>query len=220
LPNPVSYLTAGEAASLDTLVARVEARTGIQIVPAIVGKADTYAEVPWKAFAIGAAFSALALVVFDDLKPTWATASTAIMHAIVVLVAGGACALAAGFVPAIARLLVRDTHEIVEVRQYAESLFLRHTLFATRARTGVLVLVSLFERRIEIVADTGFNGRVSQADWQAVIGRMAPHLSGGRPFDALNDALGAIEELLTARGFQGSGGADELPNTAIQERGA
>ncbi len=220
MPNPVSYLTGDEAATLDALVVRLEARTGIQIVPAIVGQAGVYAEVPWKAFAIGAAFSALALVVSDYLHPTWATASTAIMHAVVVLVAGGACALAAGFVPAIARLLVRDTDEIVEVRQYAESLFLRRSLFATRARTGVLVLVSLFERRIEIVADRGLDGRVSGADWQGVIGRMTPHLRGGRAFDALRDALGAIEDLLVSKGFQSGGGPDELPNAAIQERGA
>jgi putative membrane protein len=99
-------------------------------------------------------------------------------------------------------------------------LFLRRALYATRARTGLLVLVSLFERRIEIIADTGFDGRVSPAEWQGVIARMTPHLRDRRPFDALRDALGAVETLLAAKGFRAAGGGNELPDAAIEEAGA
>ena len=35
--------------------ARVEARTGAQLVTAIVARSDAYVELPWKAFALGAA---------------------------------------------------------------------------------------------------------------------------------------------------------------------
>src|SRR6185503_18772159 len=109
LSQPMTYLTADEAASLDSLVVRLESATGVQVVPAIVGKADTYPEVPW----------------------------TAAAHALVVLGIGAVCALLAAFVPAVARLLLYRRRAEVEVRQYAESLFLRRTLSATRARTGL-----------------------------------------------------------------------------------
>lgn len=216
----MTYLTADEAASLDTLVVRLESATGVQVVPAIVGKADTYPEVPWTAFGLGAAFSSLALVVSDRLRPEWATGSTAAAHALVVLGIGAVCALLAAFVPAVARLLLYRRRTEVEVRQYAESMFLRRTLSATRARTGLLVLVSLFERRIEIVADSGFAERVTAAEWQDVIARMTPHLRDRHPFDALRTALGAVESLLVAKGFRGQAGANELPNAAVEERGA
>jgi putative membrane protein len=216
----MTYLNADEAASLDALVVRLESTTGVQIVPAIVGKADSYAEAPWKAFAAGSAFASLVFVVSDRLRPDWVTASTAAIHAVGVLGAGALCALLAAFVPSIARVLVHRRRTEVEVRQYAESLFLRRGLFATRGRTGVLVLVSLFEHRVEIIADAGFDGRVSAADWQAVIARMAPHLRNRRPFEALRDALGAVEALLAAKGFRGGGADNELPNAAIEERGA
>ena len=121
----MTYLNADEAASLDALVARLESATGVQIVPAIVGKADTYPEVPWTAFGLGAAFSSLALVVSDRLRPEWATASTAATHAVVVLGTGAVCALLAAFVPAVARLLLYRRRADAEVRQYAESMFLR-----------------------------------------------------------------------------------------------
>lgn len=215
----MTYLTADEAASLDALVVRLESATGAQIVPAVVGKADSYAEVPWRAFALGASIAALALVVSDRLHPEWVTAATAPMHAVIMLGAGAFGTLLTAFVPAAARLLLYRDRVDVEVRQYAESLFLRRGLFATRARTGVLVLVSLFERRIEIIADTGFDGRVSRADWQDVVGRMTPHLRDGRPFEALRAALASVETLLTAKGFRGTGGDNELPNAPIEERG-
>jgi putative membrane protein len=215
----MTFLNADEAASLDALVVRLESATGIQVVPAIVGKADSYAEVPWKAFGVAAAFTSLALVASDRLRPDWVTATTAVLHATIVLGVGAVCTLLAAFVPPIGRLLLHRRRTEIEVRQYAESVFLRHGLFATRGRTGLLVLVSLFERRIEVIADTGFTGRVSAAEWQDVIARMTPHLRDRRPFEALRDALGAIETLLTAKGFSG-GGDNELPNAAIEEPGA
>jgi putative membrane protein len=220
LPKPITYLTADEAASLDALVVRLEAATGTQIVPAIVGRADSYPEIPWKAFGLGASLAGFGLVVADYLQPQWATATTAIVHVVALLGVAAACALVAGFSPPLARLLLNHRRADGEVRQFAQSLFLQRAIFATRGRTGLLVLVSLFERRVEIVADTGFNGRVADSDWHNVIARMTPHLRRGRPFDALRDALGAVETLLTSKGFSGAGsGADELPNAAIQERG-
>jgi putative membrane protein len=192
----------------------------VQVVPAIVGRADSYPEIPWKAFALGASLASLALVVSDYLRPQWVTAATAIVHVIAVLGVAAACALLAGFAPPLARLLLNHRRAEGEVRQFAQSTFLRRAVFGTRGRTGLLVLVSLFERRVEIVADTGFDGRVADADWHTVIGRMTPHLRNGRPFEALRDALTAIESLLASKGFAGApGGADELPNAAIQERG-
>jgi putative membrane protein len=220
LPQPSIYLTADEAASLDALVVRLEGATGVQIVPAIVGKCDSYPELPWKAFALAASLSALAVVTTDYLRPAWVTASTAVLHAFVILGAAALCALATIFLPGFARLLLRDVRAEAEVRQYAESLFLRRGLSTTRGRTGLLVLVSLFERRIEIVADTGFTARVTEAEWRAVIARMTPHFANARPFDGLRDALAAIEGLLTAKGFRAApGAANELPDAAIEERG-
>jgi putative membrane protein len=197
----------------------LESRCGVQVVPAVIGKADVYPEAPWLAFAAGTAFGALGLVVFDAVHPLWVTASTAMLHAVTMLAAGAACALLAAFVSPVARLFLRGPRIAEEVRQYAESLFLRHALFATRDRCGVLVLVSLFERRIEIIADTGVAARISDAEWQLAIARMTPHLRDGRPFDALRASLAYVEELLAARGFSTRGGPNELPDDVVEERG-
>jgi putative membrane protein len=214
------FLTRAEADAIDARTAGVEARTGAQVVTAVIGKADSYVELPWKAFALGAALAAFALVLADAARPDWVTAHTALLHAVAILGAGAASALVCVFAPPFARLFLRPTRRDLEVRQYAQSLFLTRELFRTRGRTGILVLVSLFERKVEILPDVGLHERVGASDWDRVIGSMAPLLRAGRPAEALQAGLAAIEELLAARGFRPSaGGADELPDRPIEERG-
>lgn len=172
------------------------------------------------AFAAGASLSALALVVADFFKPQWTIAYTAILHAMVILFAGAVAALAAIFAPPFARLFLRGSRTGTEVREYAESMFLRRGLSRTRGRNAILILVSLFERRIEIVADEACRGRVTDADWNAVIARMTPQLRAHRPAGAMRDALAAVDALLQSRGFARVDGAgDELSNRAIEEAG-
>jgi uncharacterized membrane protein len=134
------FLTTTEADEIEAHVAGIEARTGVQIVAAVVGKSDTYVELPWKAFALGVSAAALASVTVDALRPEWTTANTAIIQAVIVLGAGGAVALLAIFVPAFARLFLRAARAEAEVRQYAQSMCLQRQIFATPGRTGVLVI--------------------------------------------------------------------------------
>jgi uncharacterized membrane protein len=128
--------------------------------------------------------AAFATVVADAWRPDWITSGTALLHAVMILAVGGASALLAVFFPSFGRLFLRGTRRDLELRHHAQSLFLTRELFRTRQRLGVLVLVSLFERRIEILPDTGFHGRVSEAEWSAVIARMTPLLYGARCADA------------------------------------
>ena len=209
-----------EADEIDAQVAALEARTGIQIATALIGKADSYAELPWKAFALGAVLAAFGVVLAEAWRPQWATAGAAFVDAATILGAAAACELAAVLVPPFARLFLAQHRRDLEVRQHAQSLFLTRELFATRSRTGVLILVSVFERRIEILPDTGLHARVSEPDWRTVVDRMAPHLRESRPFHALEEGLGAAEAMLTARGLRGAGAAaNELPDRPIEERG-
>ena len=213
------FLSDAEATAIDAQIGRLESRTGVQVVTATIGKSDTYVELPWKAFALGAALAGFVVVLADFWRPQWVTSHTALIHAVTILGAAAASALMAIFVPPFARLFLRATRRDLEVRQYAQSIFLTRELFRTRSRTGVLILVSLFERRIEVVPDTGLDGRVSEADWESVIARMTPRLRETRPFEALQEGLAALEDLLTSKGFQPGTGSNELPDRPIEERG-
>jgi putative membrane protein len=215
------FLSRTEADAIKALITALEARTGVQVVTAVIGKADAYVELPWKAFALGAALAGLGVVIADWLRPDWLTAYAALLHALAILGAAAASALAAIFVPAYARLFLRATRRDSEVRHYAESLFLRRELFKTQSRTGILLLVSVFERKVEILADAGLHGRVGEPDWRTVIARMTPHLAAERPAEALQQGLERLEELLVAKGLHGAPALkNELADRPIEERGA
>jgi putative membrane protein len=206
--------------TIDAAIARVEARTGVQIVTAVVGKADTYAELPWMAFALGVSLAGLAAVILDALRPEWFDSHAALLITVTLLAAGAASALLAVFVPAYARLFLRTHVRDLEVRHYAQSLFLRRELFKTRARNGILILVCKFERKVEILPDVGLYGRVASEDWNRVIAAMAPLLRDRRFTDALHAGVGLAGQILAAKGFAGyPGGANELPDGSIEEQG-
>jgi putative membrane protein len=202
------FLTPAETDAIAALAARIESRTGAQIVAKVVGKSDTYTELPWKAFALGVTVAALTIVLGDALHPEWVTAATPLVQAVSILAAGGAASLAAVLIPAFARLFLGPRHH-VEAHVHAQSLFLRHELHSAPQRTGVLILVSMFERRIEIIPDIGFRNRVSDADWAAIVARMTPRLQRETPFHALQEALTAVEALLVDKGVR-----------PVEERGA
>ena len=215
------FLNQAEIAAVDARIAAIEAATGVEVVAAVIGKADAYPELPWTAFAVGASLAALATVMADTLRPDWALVPATLLAAVTILGVGAVCALAAVFIPAFARLFLRATRREVEVRQYARSLFLERELFRTRERTGILILVSLFERRIELLPDTGFADAVTTADWDQVVLRMTPCLSDQRPAVALLEGLSGVEDLLARRGYAARGrDTNELPDQPIELKGA
>lgn len=213
-------LSGPQSETIDAAITRVEARTGVQIVTAVVGKADTYAELPWMAFALGVSLAGLAAVIVDALRPDWVNAHAALLTTVIVFAAGSASALVAVFVPAYARLFLGAHVRDLEVRHYAQSLFLRRELFKTRARNGVLILVCKFERKVEILPDVGLYGRVAAEDWNRIVAAMTPLLRARRAADALHAGIALTGQILAAKGFTGhAGGANELPDGSIEEQG-
>jgi putative membrane protein len=215
-----AFLDRGESAALEQAIAGLEAQTGVQLVTGVIGKADSYVELPWKAFALGTALAGLVLVVADTLSPRWSGAQNALIFAVAIVGAGAGSALLAVFAPPYARLFLRASRRDLEVRHYAQAFFLRRELFATRGRTGILLLVSLFERKVEILADAGLHARFDAADWRTAIDAMTPLLRERRCFGALQQGVARIEALLLAKGMTAARGGNELPDRPIQETGA
>jgi putative membrane protein len=207
-------LSIAERNQLDNAVTQVEAATGAQVVVACVPRSDSYAELPWLAFAFATAFAALAVVARDMLSPGWATSTTILFAIVGILASATAAALATVFIPPLARWFLRESRAEVEVRQQAQSLFLQHELFATRERCGVLVLVSEFERRIVILPDTGVSAQVPHAAFEAVIEAMRDPLARGQLAQAFEIGLAMLQAALVQHGMRfDPGNSTQLPNS-------
>ena len=217
----MTRMTRAEAEAIEARTRALEANVGAQVVTAVVSKADHYVELPWKAFALGAVLATTAVVVGDWLRPEWASSYATLLHVAAILGCGAASALLAIFVPAYARLFLTALRRDTEVHHCAESMFQRKALFETKRRNGILLLVCLFERKVEILADSGLHGRIGEPQWRSVIARMAPALASDRTAEALLRGLDRLEEVLREHGLTALPDAgDELGARPIQERGA
>lgn len=192
-------------------VAEIEARTGAEIVTTLVAKCDHYPEIPWKAFALGASVAALVVGVLAMWRTGW-TPWPPVLVVAPILAAGLLPALLTVVWPAFARLFLGRERAAGEVRQYAESLFLKEQLFQARSRNGILILVAQFERQVVVVPDRAVRERLAPEALDGVIARMTPLLAGGRTAQAFEAGLAALEEQLRARGFTGGTGKNELPD--------
>jgi uncharacterized membrane protein len=89
-------------------------------------------------------------------------------------------------------------------RERAIEVFTELEVWDTIERNGVLIYVLLAERDVEIVADSGFDGRVSSEEWQRVCTLIEREFKAGRWRDGLLLGIEAATVLL-AREFPAAG---------------
>jgi len=208
-----------ERSRLDQRIEEAEKKTGAQIVLAVIDRSDSYAEIPWKAFALAVSVAGLFVFLHAMLWPEWPAGRTVLLALALPLTAGAVCALMAVYLPWFARFFLNAHRKEVEVRQYAESLFLSRELFSTSKRSGILLLVSMFERQVIILPDRGIKKRLCREALQEIITLMTATLASGRIAHALEKGLERLEETLAATAA-GDAGGNELPDEIIEERGS
>jgi uncharacterized membrane protein len=93
----------------------------------------------------------------------------------------------------------------VTPRAQALQVFAHLRVWDTEANNGVLIYVQLADRDVEIVADRGFQGKVSAAEWEAVCRLMEEHFRAGRFQVGAIAGVDAIGNLLARHFPQGAG---------------
>ncbi|HEY6000968.1 MAG TPA: hypothetical protein VI078_16910 [bacterium] len=216
MPDPAELRT------IEERVRAIEARTGVQVVVAALGRADVYHGLRWRAFAFGTTVAAALVALATVLRPGLVPEPAPFWTSVLLLAAGLLAALKTMLLPPVARLFLEPLRAEAEARQRAAALFLERGLFATRGRTGVLLLACAFERLAVVHADAGFRGRVAEEDWRSVELAIAASLRAGRLPEGLLAGLAALERLLVASGFAPAPGAatNELPDRPLTEADA
>jgi putative membrane protein len=208
-----------ERRKLDLLISEAEKVTGTQIVIAVVKRSDSYPEIPWKAFAMGVSVAGLAVFLLNLFFSTWIPQVTVLIATISVTVLIGALfALLTVGMAGVARLFLTENRSQEEVRQYAESGFLDRELFATSQRTGILILVSMFERQVIILPDTGLHEFLRRETIAEIISGMTRILAHGDVARALEEGLKRLEKALAGK-IEDTSPTNELANDIIEEKG-
>jgi len=211
-------LSENDRSQLEKRIAEAERLTKTQIVLATVKRSDSYVEIPWKAFALGTSVTGL-LVFSLDLSLVARINDGAVLISIVTTLAIAAfVVLLTILFPGFARLFLSDNRAETETHQYAQSLFLSRELFSTARRTGVLLLISQFERKVVILPDKGLSKHVSKDDLKSIIELMKRPLAQSdfrRAMEiALDEFIRIIEPLSSDEQTD-----NELSNEIIIDKG-
>lgn len=195
-------------------VQKAESRTSGEIVPVVVVRSGSYPSALWKAALVGIIPGLLIhewLVLGAD---DWGMTAWSAQLMPLTMIAGALLfAAAAHFVPAVQRALIPASRLIESVHARAQQAFLENEVFQTRERTGILLLVSLFEHRVEVLGDTGINDKVDAADWADVVTDIVSGIKSGAPTDGLVSAIDRCGRLLEKAGVERrEDDTDELSN--------
>ena len=101
----------------------------------------------------------------------------------------------------------------VSARARAIEIFAELGVWDTERNNGVLLYLLLADRDVEIVADRGFNGKVSAEEWESVCRRMESALREGRHADAVIDGVQSLSAIVARHFPPRPGGRNELPDT-------
>jgi len=101
------------------------------------------------------------------------------------------------------------------VRRRGLLLFRLATENRTRAKTGVLLYLSLAEHRAEIIADAAINAKVTPETWGAAMAALIDAVKDGRPGDGMVASIGQIGQVLSEHFPRSPDDTNELPDRLI-----
>ena len=198
--------------AVEEAVAHLERETAGELVPVVVTKSDEYPEVKWRL----ASFSAAATTVFLGLASYLWLIPAPISVAVACTVIFFASLL--GFIipilfPITRRWLTPFPTREARAIERAETAFLQHEVFATRERIGILLFVSLLEREVVVLADTGISAKVPDTEWETLADELIVGLKKKQAANGFVTAINHSRELLLKHGFTHKPDAgNQLPN--------
>jgi putative membrane protein len=215
--EPDRFFSQADLDAIQAAVREAEARTSGEIVPYVVERSDEYQNALWKGAALGALLGPMAALAIYRWSNVWGI-PIGIWIALPAPV-GGAIGYLLSLLHPVRRWMTGEETLDLRARRRAAVAFIDQEVFRTRHRTGILLFVSLFERRVVLLADSGIHQKVEEGAWEAITRRLAGGIRSGRPGPALIEAIRACGELLERHGVERQADdQDELSNELRRER--
>ena len=101
------------------------------------------------------------------------------------------------------------------VRERAVRAFFEKRLYKTRDENGILIFISLLERKVWILGDRGIDTHIGNDTWMVMAREVSAGIGKGRGCDALCSVIGQIGELLARHFPRRSGDVNELTDELL-----
>lgn len=213
--------------SISDAVARAEGGTAGEIVTVLADRSDDYGDVAlaWSALVAFLALAVLSLFpdfylgLVDRLTGTWRAgwSSQAILElATVVAIAKFVSMWLLQWWQPLKFLLIPRPLKARRVRERAIAAFRLGAERRTRGRTGILIYLSMRERRAEIVADEAIATKVAPAVWADAMNAMLDLIRKGQVAQGMVAAVDKVGAVLAQHCPRDDSDTNELPDRLIE----
>ena len=208
-PTAKTFFTDDEKERIEAAVREAEARTSGEIVPMVVDASYDY----HRAEILGGGLFSLAL----GVTLSWAFGGSSVWIFLPIFVLTYfPFKLLIHNLPALKRRLLHPAEMAAEVEEKTLVSFLERGLHDTRDHTGILILISLFERRVHVLADRGIDKSVPPETWQEIVVMVTAGIRENRTCEALCAAIKRCGDLLEKNFPIKADDTDELPNLILE----
>ena len=182
-------ITTKDRAIIKELIQAAEKKSDSEMVPMIVLRSDNYPAAHFRLaiivsflFSLGLYFSPLAII--NPIYFLWIQ--------IPGLILGYLLANISFF----ARLMITKQEIEFEVTQRAIEAFFEHNLHTTQEHNGVLIFISILERKIKIITDVGVRQKVEQKIWDEIICDFTKNVNDNGFVEALKNTINSTSDIL------------------------
>lgn len=204
-PDINKYLTADQQAAIQAAVMKAESGTTGEIVPMLVAQSGDYREAAAQAAALMAA--ALALVVSLALRDTsvwfFLPAAFVLYFPLLALIHR---------LPMISLALTPAGRVNETVRLRAIHAFYEQGLHHTREENGILIFISMLERKVWILGDRGINAVIAPERWNALASGLTTGIRDGRMVETLTATIIEAGDILRQHFPHRADDTNELPD--------
>jgi len=203
-----TFFTAGEKERIRESVRAVEKGTSGEIATMVVDQSDGYLEAEVLGGMLASGLAALII-------------SVALQHVTIWTFVPIVCVL---YIPArflcirFPRLkipFVNKKRMMHAVQERAVRAFYEKGLFRTRDENGILIFISILERKVWILGDRGVNLRIPHETWQEHANEISVGIREGRPCDALCAVIESCGRVLVEHFPRKEDDTNELPDELI-----
>jgi len=200
-------------------VAEAERQTRGEIVPMVIERSARYREAQYRG-GIGCAFLMLSsLLTIEWEWMPWGWHATNAGWLLLTVIGAYSLGYWIGNLGPVIRLLTSNERMAYKVNVRAHQAFLEHGLHRTELGTGVLILISLLEHRIEVLTDHPILDQVPPPIWNDMVEVIQEGFQKGNPVESLCHAIATCGRVL-AEAFPAThheANPNELPNQLIQD---
>jgi putative membrane protein len=204
----MSVLGSNAQAAVTGAIREAEKRTFGEIVPVVLERSDEHPSAAWCC----ALFTLLVGSALLERFLPWS-----IPHELLAcqLGMGAVGFLLALLLPDLARHFVAERRATATTEEQAIQEFHRQGLRETRDRTGVLIFVSLFERRVVVLGDVGIHAVVGDEHWQKTRDAILAGIARGALADGIVEGVRACGAQLAEHFPTKPEDVNELPDRLV-----